>query len=169
MHKVSDRALMTPLLLKRFGAEALLTANDPRYWACLISSEGNFIEHQSGAEPMPEQRMFAADMVTALNKHLHHDGAWLIEFTDPVSLGSVRTDAMYQRFVIMWMDADGDVQFPIEDERPFNEVLIDGPDAMIEKCEAAWSAWKWQSKVLDLKPNQTRKAALLSTVSGAIH
>lgn len=168
MHKVTDRALITPLLLRRFEAEARLGNDDPRFWACLITDEGVLVEHQTGQNPIPEQKMFGADMVTVLNRHLHHDGAWLIEFTDPTSMGPINT-ALYQKFIIFWMDKDGDVQFPIEDDRAFHEVLANGPDAMIEKCEGAWQTWSWQSKVLDLKEHQTTKKALLSTVSRTVH
>ena len=157
MHKVPDHALITPTLLRRLEDEA-----GGRYWALLQNSESKLIEHATGPAIVADQKMFAADMIPALNKHLHHDGAWLIVFCDPAPGTFVPiAGTNYGRFVIMWMDKDGDVQFPIEFDRDFTFYLIEGPDLMLEKCEAAWQNWKWAMKaIIQPKEGQTFKRAL---------
>src|SRR5688572_23098744 len=124
MHKVEDRALITPLLLRRFAAEA----QSPYYWALIQTKERNFLSHGHGPTPDAMIQQFATDVIGALNRKLHHDGAWVILFCDPTKAENDNTfqaqpdvGAAYGRFVLLWMDADGDVQCPIMFDRPFYE------------------------------------------------
>lgn len=157
MHKVPDRALITPTLLRRLEDEA-----GGLYWALLQNSESKLIEHSTGPAIISDQKMLAVDLVPALNKHLHHDGAWLIVFCDPAPGAFVPVSGSnYGRFVIMWMDRDGDAQFSIEFDRDFTLYLVEGPDPMLEKCEAAWQNWNWAMKtVIQPREGQTFKRAL---------
>jgi hypothetical protein len=169
MHKVEDRALVTPKLLRRFELEA----NGPAFWALMQNREGTFLSHGHGPEPDALQQQVAKDLIGCLNKKLNHDGAWVWVYCDPpkapVLAISVDPGVWYDRFVIMWMDRDGDVQFPIEFSRPFPEYIMEGPDPMIEACEAGWSMWKLHMRdILAPTEDQMSKSALLSTVGASV-
>lgn len=98
--------------------------------------------------PHPAQQMWAMDMAKALNRHLHHDGFWVVGFTNPppnaFMLGGIVLDdePIYERWFILWVDKDGDPQFTIENDDDFNETLMVHPDSQIEQCETAWQKWK---------------------------
>lgn len=162
MHKLDEKVLITPALLARFADEA----ESGPYFAVLCRSDGTLIEHLQGPPPCIEQKMFAFDMVPALNKHLHHDGAWVLAFTHPPAPANVAVPALaeYQRFVLMWMDKDGDVQFPVECHDRFWEVLTKGPDYWIEQCEQAWKNWHFMMRdVLAPGPHQLYRRAMGET------
>jgi hypothetical protein len=163
MHKVEDRAIITPTLLRRFELEA----RSPYHWALIQTRDGKWLKHGHGQTPDALQQQVAKDMVGVLNKKLHHDGAWVWLYCDPPANENrptallVDPGVMYDRFVILWMDQDGDVQFPIEFSRPFEEYIMEGPDPMIETCEAGWKSWKhFMRDVLAPKPDQMIKRAL---------
>lgn len=159
MHKLPDDILITPTLLQRFETEAALEGGDGRFWACLIRSNGDIVEHvDRGPAPLAEQRLFAHDMVTVLNNQLHHDGAWVITFNQ-WQKPEPKVAPCYTRVTLMWMDQDGDVRFSIEDDRPPWEFLCDGMQEWLMKCESAWCAWLASVAALELKADQTYKAA----------
>lgn len=175
MHKVPDHALITAELIARCGQEAsqssktILADGKPRkialpglFSAVLETSEGKPMQFGSGPQLCAEQAMYAIAMVQGLNKHLHHDGCWMFCFCNPDPAPVVLvTGVEYGRFVILWMDADGDVQFGIECDSPFDEYLIEGPDPRIEKAEKAWRQWKhFMREVLDPQPDELYKKAL---------
>lgn len=166
MHKVEEKALVTPALLRRFQMEG----RGLPFWGLIQTSEGKFLEHATGPDPIGLQRQVACDIVGALNKHLDHDGCWLWLYADPGQAlpVSIEPGTEYGRFVIMWMDQDGDIQFPIEFDRPFIEYCAEGPDPMMEKCEGAWNTWRWAMKeVPDAKDSQTFKRALSEGASAS--
>lgn len=123
--------------------------------------------------PVPEQQMFAADMAAALNRALHHDGAWLVAFTHPEThvmglplIGS-SVPVPFGRWVALWIDGDGDPQFTMDNEDPFVECLVSGVQYWIEQAEQAWQRWKYHMRdVLDPRPGETFKRALGEQPSG---
>jgi hypothetical protein len=169
MHKLDDKTLITPLLIKRFHAEAEFEGGDGKYAAYIQKSDGHIlIDTVSCSSGMLEQ-FFAEDMLNAMNKHLHHDGAWVIVFThyDP-PLPPLK-EGVFNRFVLLWMDKDGDVKFPLECVHPLHKVMGESSiDSWLSQCEAAWSLWRHTETVLDARPSeQYRKAA--GEVAPSVH
>jgi hypothetical protein len=168
MHKVEDGAIITPTLLRRFELEA----TSPFYWALIQTKDRNLLSHGHGPTPDAMIQRFATDVLNALNRKLHHDGAWVIVFCDPSQAendntfaGKADLGAAYGRFVLLWMDADGDVQFPIMMDRPFHEYVAEGLHSLMECAEAGWKSWKhFMRDVLAPKPEQMIKRALGETV-----
>ena len=168
MHKVDDDTLVTANLLRWFITEAELEGQNGQHFAVLERDNGSFFEHNPHSPELDEmQAIWARDMLTMLNKELHHDGAWFILFTSPGAMAHLlQSRNEYGRFSIAWMDGDGDVQLAVEwvagesDELDFADVILSGDEAWAQKCEAAWQAWKiLQRDVLDLKEGQTIKRA----------
>jgi hypothetical protein len=180
MHKVPDHALVTEELIARLGAEASQQtiselvpdehgvkqlrkrALPGPFCAVLETGSGQPQQFGSGPQLCAEQGMLAIDMVKALNRELHHDGCWLFCFCNPSPQPIVLvTGVEYGRFVILWMDQDGDVQFSYECDRPFELYLIEGPLPLMEKCEKAWQQWHlYMRQVLDPQPDELYKKAL---------
>ncbi len=182
MHRVHDRALITEELLARLANEASLRTEEvvtgytakrhqpikekrlvPGPFRAVIQAEnGLAMEFGTGPQLCMVQRMVAEDMVGALNKHLHHDGCWLFNFAAPEPKPEIVVEdgRRYGRFAILWMDEDGDIQFAIDCERPFEKTIEEGPDALIEKCAKAFQWWQMQREWLELRPGETYKRAL---------
>lgn len=169
---LDDDTLITPTLLRRFISEALLEHGDGRHCAFLLRSNGNLVRHNPASpDIVPEQTMFADDVLRRLNRELHHDGAWVIVFTHPNPtppgwsiFTQPRTE--YRRYVLLWLDADGDVQLPIEwvegesDLLDFAEVLAAGIDSVLNLCEGAWTMWHLHMReVIDPQPGETFQRA----------
>lgn len=159
--------IVTKALLARFDAEAEHEGGEGRYYACILRDDGNLVAHHPyGPQLSPEQMLWTGDMLKRLNKELHHDGAWVAVFTHPHPLALGSSHSLYGRFVLMWLDKDGDVQFPYEwmekesDMLDFAEVMLAGPHAILQQCEAAWLTWNHlMNTVLERKQGQTFKRA----------
>lgn len=153
MARIDDDTLITAVLLKRFQEEAELESGDGRYYAFLQRSNGELLVHNPYApEIAGHQAMFAADVLRRLNRELHHDGAWVIVFSHPKEMAAgaaiyAHPSVEYRRYVLLWLDSDGDVQLPYEwlegesECLDFADVLAAGLDCICEQCEAAWTMW----------------------------
>jgi hypothetical protein len=181
-HLVPDFALITDEMTARLGNEAALRIEQVTVgftakrgepikerrlvagpFRCVIQAEGgHVVEFGTGPELCMVQRMVAEDMVIELNRQLHHDGCWLFNFATPEPKPAVvvETGRRYGRFAILWMDADGDIQFAIDCERAFEKTIEEGPAALAEKCERAFTWWRWQRGLLEIRPGETFKKAL---------
>lgn len=147
-------------VLQRMDAEA----EGGAWCAVAYMRDGNAVMLASQSVPdwAPDQMMFANDMAKGLNRHLHHDGFWLVGWTHPapfVILGAAgRT---YRRMVMIWCDQDGDPQFTIESEDPVWKILECGPMQWAEQAEQAWQKWHLHMReILDPREGQTFKRAL---------
>jgi hypothetical protein len=167
MRDIDDRILATPALLARLAAEARFEGGTGIYWGIAVRQGGLLVPFRSAPAhpvPVPEQQMFANDMALALNRRLHHDGAWLVLFTHPATtfaaLPIIGAPVDFGRFVFLWMDRDGDVQFPVECSDDFTEVLLAGPDHWMESAEQAWQQWRRQHAALDLREGEVYRRAL---------
>ena len=158
---VGEKLLLGRALMQRYAQEAVFNANNKAHVA-YYPTDRMVAAITNGPQPADEQRMFGMDMIGALNRSLHRDGAWVIVFTDPVREGAIidlSAKWLYTRWVILWLDTDGDVQFPVENEDLLENVLAVGPDHWIEQCEIAWNLWEGNRKELGAKPEQTYKRA----------
>lgn len=179
--KLADDTLITTALLRRFQAEAEMEGGNGQHYALLRLESGNLMSHHPYSPGLaPEQIMWADDVLKLLNRELHHDGAWVVVFTHPkpMAKSSIFADAghaEFGRYVLMWLDADGDVQIPVEwtagdgDLLDFTDVLIAGKEAIAQSCEAAWGMWSVSRQALDLREGQTFKRALGQRASSAVH
>lgn len=153
---MDDRWLKTPLLVERMSEEA----NFGPYWAVSRLTDGTPVFDKSGPIPEPPEQMFIADMATALNRHLAHDGRWVVALTHPATARPPLMEVSYRRFYFMFLDADGDPQLVVDNEEPWWRVLTAKPDRWIEQCQIAWQAWhNLKFNVLDPRENETFKAA----------
>ena len=167
MHKVEEKHLITASLLRRFEAEASFEDGDGRYFGLIHRGDGAFLTHGMGPHPSPEQMVFAQDVLKLLNKELHHDGAWVIVFTNPQPLAlAISNLTEYARFAILWMDRDGDVQFTLDwvdgegDMFDFADVLLAGLETWGNHAEQAWQTWHMIIReAVDPSESQTIKAA----------
>jgi hypothetical protein len=169
---IDEHKIVTPTLLKRFLEEAVHDGDNEQHCAYILRASGDLLTHHPFSLPAaPEQMMFAADALRFLNRELHHDGAWVLVFTDPkpVQLETVlhmATHADYARYVFLWMDADGDVQFPMEwvegqggDLDDFSDVLIAGLQTLGKAAEHAYKMWTEAMRALDARPQEQFKRA----------
>lgn len=168
-----ENLVLTPTLLRRFKAEAEFEGGDGRYYALIRRANGELLaDHPEGPSPTPEQLLFATDALRALNREVHHDGAWVIVYTHPkpprveVVLYDTSKHIDYARYALLWMDKDGDVQFTLEwrenesDMVDFPDVLLAGIESLMDRAEGAWNIWHYQMRtVLDPREDQLVKRA----------
>lgn len=170
MTQLADEKLITPELLQRFRLEAAEEGGHAdAFYALIRRSDGNFLSHHPAAPNLdPGQLLWASRALTRFNKELHHDGAWVIVFTHPKPLSTLSKHAEYARYVFLWLDADGDVQFPMdwkENETElldFADVVIAGIESNMAHAEESWQRWHLLMRVVpDIKPGkgQTYKRA----------
>jgi len=172
---LTDNQIVTVTLLRRFMAEAEFDGGDGRYYGMIRLTDGRLFSHHPGSPTLAaEQLMWGSDILNLLNKELHHDGAWVVVFTNPEIPADFRAiDAAprhwdYGRYALIWLDEDGDPQFTMEwakgdgELADFTDVLLAGRHSTAEKCEAAWRIWSSTHRALDLKEGQTFKRARAS-------
>lgn len=181
--RLPDDKLITPTLLRRFKDEADLEGGNGQHYALLQLENGNLTKFNPYSPNLaPEQILWAADVLRLLNRELHHDGAWVVVFTNPKPspgqcIMAAPTHCDYERYGLIWLDADGDCQFTVEwaagesgDLIDFADVMIAGKESTAEKCEAAWEAWHlMMRKVLEPKPEQLFKRAQGQRAPSARH
>jgi len=165
---LKDNRLSTNAILDRLNYEAVSADGDGKWWACLRLEGGQIITRMSKGNETPvttEQHAFASTMVSGLNYEIHHGGQWIVMFTNP---GEVRYNdrgeigaRVYNRWCFLWMDADGDIQFTIENDTDRVEAYMAVPvDGWLKDAEDAWLHWhRSMRQVLDPKQNQLIKVA----------
>jgi hypothetical protein len=167
---LSDDLVITPALLRRFHAEAELEGGDGRHYAVIRSNDGSLLVHDPGSPSISgEQWIWTADLLELLNRELHHDGAWVVVFTHPLP--------DYRRYVLLWLDRDGDVQFALEwvagensGFRDFVDVLLAGVHSTAQKCQVAWEIWHTMMiEVIEPREGQTFKRARGERASSTRH
>lgn len=174
-HKITDeRVLFTAALASRFHDEAMMEHGDPRFVGLVQAYDGKIRAKQFQGSPdlHPTQRVFGEDVLTALNRHLHFDGAWCCVFTNPQQDGPLEP-MIYRRVVFLWMDADGDVHVPyewLEDEGDtFFSMMARGPDPWLEGAEAAWMIAAEARRHLDTRPTEQFRYALGEKAPSEVH
>lgn len=170
--KIDEDLIVTKALLRRFLAEAMTDNGDGRHYGIIRRNDGSILGHNPCSPELSfDQMLWAVDVLTYLNREIHHDGAWVVVFTNPLppDVDNILIDpkqAEYGRYVLLWLDKDGDVQIPIEWEvgssemRTFADVMLGGLHATAVRAETAWHLWKLHMRdVLDPQPDQLFKAA----------
>lgn len=171
--KIGEDLIVTPTLLRRFAAEAVMDGGDGRHCGIIRRDDGGLLTHHHPGSPRlaPEQMFWAADVLRCLNIELHHDGAWVVVFTHPKppQVDHIIIDAKhaeYARYALIWLDQDGDPHFTMEWEegtgelRDFTDVMLAGINSTLAKAEAAWELWRIQRRdVIDPRPDQLYKRA----------
>jgi hypothetical protein len=179
---LTEDLVLTPTLLRRFEIESEFEGGNGRHYALIQRNDGSLLSHHPASPSIePFQAIWAAQVLKLLNRELHHDGAWCVVFTHPKppSLENIFQDAkhaQYARYVLLWLDADGDVQIPFEwmegtcELRTFSDIMIAGPVSTAQKCELAWEIWHdTMIKVLEPREGQTFKRARGERPSSARH
>lgn len=178
---LDEDRIVSPTLLRRFELEGEAEGADGRYYGVIMRPNGDLlVHHPIGPRLAPEQMVWASRVLKLLNRELHHDGAWVIVFTHPkpspaqcVMLSPTHCD--YERYGLIWLDADGDPGFTMEwsagesELRNFTEVVLAGIESTGQKAEAAWQTWHLTRQMLDVKPEQTFKKALGERAPSARH
>jgi hypothetical protein len=171
--KLSDNTLITKALLKRFELEAAEEGgNGYAYYALIRRSDGHFLAHHPSTPQLdPMQLHWATEALARFNRELHHDGAWVLVFTHPKPpsiLVAAPNHLTYARYVFLWLDQDGDVQFPMdwmENETElldFADVVAAGLESNLAHGEESWQRWHHLMRVVpDVKEGrgQTFKRA----------
>lgn len=160
MHRLDDDTLITSALLRRFHAEGEFEGAPGQFYAFVQRSNGDLLTHQVGPNVDGDLMLFASTTLSYINRHLHHDGAWCIVFTHPKPPLPPEMKATFHRFVLLWMDKDGDVQFPLEHDSSIIEALSWSPLDWAKQCETAWTLWHHAMQVvLDPRPDEQFKRA----------
>lgn len=153
MTHLDDRTLINKALLRRFELEARGEAGDGRYYAMIRRQDGNLLAHHPiGPQLDPQQMLWAQRVLSLLNRELHHDGAWVIVFTHPrrpegLAIIEDPKHVLYDRYCLLWVDSDGDVQFAIEWQKgdgelyDFTDVIMAGIESTAAKAQGAWQVW----------------------------
>src|SRR5258708_10303191 len=147
MSKFREEFLRLPLIRQRMEGEA-----DGLLWGAVSSRDAGAVHLPLRANskgnlfrPLDEQVMFACDMAEALNKHIHHDGRWIVQLVHPdlrAFVPLVVTEAvLYREFRFIWLDEDGDPQFTYECGFPLEQWLLAGWRSWVEQAETAHAQW----------------------------
>lgn len=182
MARLTFDKLVTPLLLRRFELEAVNERDNPRYYALILRDDGNLVAHHPlGPQLDPAQMIWARDLLQKLNKELHHDGAWVVCFTDPEAptfenVLAPPKHVEYGRYCLIWIDQDSDPQFTQEwvsgenaDFVDFADVLLAGINSTMQKCETSWMTWRTSQDVIDHAAGQKFKRAAGERAPSSTH
>lgn len=177
MPRLTDNILLNKTVLgaflKRCQYEGSEDGGSGAYLAVIHTADNQLMHHsQVGLQMGEDEMIFTSKLLPMLNKELHHDGAWHCVFTHyrpeviREGLKSPEIRMQFTRLALIWMDKDGDVQFPLDwvsgesEMLDFAEVLAAGIEAWGDLAENAWQQWrKFMVEVVDAKAGQTIKAA----------
>lgn len=147
MPDLPDDLRFSPHVSRRLFLEA-----DEGYgWAVAQKTNGDIktaCNAPPGNRPHIFQQDFAYSLLKKLNSQIPNGGSWTVSWCDG-----------WRKLVILWLDKDGDIQFPVEDEELISDILNAGPDHFVGQCAEAWQLWKGCMDVLELKPEETYKRA----------
>ncbi len=174
----------SPLILQRLAQEAEFEcrygkADKPHYWFAVPEADTkvdlielkNYVETFTDIDPHPHQKGMARELMVMLNSNIDHDGLWIVGWTHPPPAWEtikVDGDNCWGRMLMIWLDEDGDIQFPFETDSPLFEIVEAGLDHYVEMCEKSWQAWnesfgrEAQKKEFALKEEQLTKKTLES-------
>lgn len=139
------------------GLKAIPTSLAPHIigggWVATLVG-GRILQSKGTAEMIPlEYRVLAADMLQLLGV-IHHGGQWVAGWTDIDAARGVP-----RRFIMSWIDRDGDLQFIVDCEDRFEQIALARLD-LVAQCEAAFQHYLENLRALDLREDQKIKAVL---------
>lgn len=142
------------VLRQRMAQEAAFEdPHKPHYWFVVPQGDTktdtiilkNFDPSFLHIEPHEMQQEYAKDLRRRLQRQAHFDGIWMVGWTHPPSSGqavSLDGDNCWNRLVMMWLDEDGDPQFPFDTFRDFVSILQEDPDYYVDLAAKAHAQWK---------------------------
>lgn len=129
------------------------------YWIGAYTAEGLWIycssERDSWA-PQGYRQDYARKVNAHLNRQCQFDGAWLT--------GWVRGG---REFYLLWKDKDGDLQIPIEANKPFISLSKYTVEDWERHACTAWATWSEHHKNLELGKGQNKLVAQGEKTSAA--
>lgn len=106
------------------------------FWIGTYTADGRWIYCSSQLDRWatpPSKQKYAMDVCKHLNRQCAAGGAWLVGWTLEA-----------RRFYLLWKDGDGDIQIPIDCDKPFI-VIRDWPmhtwENMATAALGVWSEW----------------------------
>ena len=127
------------------------------YWVGTYTSDGKWIwcsSRESRWTPAQFRVEFAMKVCKHLNRMIPHGGAWL---TGWVQGGRV--------FYMLWKDRDGDIQIPIECDKPFVALRNWAVEDFERLAGTAWATWLEWKKRAQFSPKQQKMVAQGEPVS----
>ena len=106
------------------------------FWIGAYSASGKWIycaSRRDSYRPPQEQMKYAMDVCRHLNRHVAGEGAWLA--------GWIRRG---REFYLLWKDKDGDIQVPIEAQKPWlvlQRYTLDDWEKHATAALGVWSEW----------------------------
>lgn len=146
-------------LRSRVRGWLILESNWNPFWCCADRPDGKLIVsgYQNCIPPIAKQE-FARDVMRHLNRTIANQGAWIVAW-------------LYngRRFYMLWKDKDGDIQVPIECDRPFFVLRTWNMDDFNRHAVAALGVWSEWHRNLDASKSQGKKVAQGEKLSAAHH
>jgi hypothetical protein len=120
------------------------------WWVTGLTPHGKFI-HANFPEsyfPKPERQAYAHHICYELNKQLHYGGTWLAGWLHGGN-----------RFYLLWKDRDGDIQIPIDCDKPWHIIRQWPVDSWLNNANAAYETWFQIMEQIEANQDQTVKLA----------
>lgn len=143
------------------GRQAVMGFNPGSYWAAIQRTNGDVRRFACDLKETPpdEKQVWLMQILRGLNKELGHDGRWVVGWTH----GNTR-------FIIMWLDEDGDIQFTVENDEAWAIMVTQEWNHWMSQAEEAWRYWhKMMREVLDPGPDALHKRAQGQRAPSTIH
>jgi hypothetical protein len=125
----------------------VIESPDQDFWIGTYTADGKWIWCASRNDrwlPVEYRVAFAHKVCRHVNKAINNGGAWLCGF--------IRGG---RQFYMLWKDADGDIQIPIEFDHPFMVMSKWPMDSFEKKCAVALGIWSEHRRGLELGKDQT--------------
>lgn len=127
------------------------------FWIGTYTADGRWIYCSSSADgyqPQAYRQQYARDVVRHLNRVIANGGAWLG--------GWVRGG---REFYLLWKDADGDIQIPIECDKPFIALRNWQMTDWERHATVALGVWSEHQKNMEYGRGQEKRVAQGEQVS----
>ena len=127
------------------------------FWIGTYTPEGKWIFCSSNSDmwaPKPFRQEYAMRVCRHINRHCANGGAWLTGWNH----GG-------REFYMLWKDPSGDLQIPIECDKPFVALQHYTDDDWAKHCHSALMVWTEHTRNLELTESQTVNLAQGEAIS----